>query len=201
MPNFNDTYYEFYEWNREDSLTYIKKIPTIRINKLQMEIIHNNVINITKDELEKISNKTFTETGMIKYCLLLTDLEKVMVIKFNEQGISTEKSLLLLDEEESVIDECRDFELEVLDCEIIEKLDSVKFITRKESMIQECLLSEIKKLYKNKIYDEINYLYNELFNDNKNIHKKYQFLMDDITNNYSEKYNRLYNIIQLTHEQ
>ena len=31
ITNFNDTYYDFYEWNKKDKLTHFKKIPIINI--------------------------------------------------------------------------------------------------------------------------------------------------------------------------
>lgn len=64
--------------------------------------------------------------------------------------------------------------------------------------IRSSLINELNYLYKNKKYDEINYLYEELYNEKINIHDKYKFLIDDISNNYSSKYNKIYDIIKMT---
>ena len=31
LANFNETYYEFYEWNNKDELTHIKRLPIIKV--------------------------------------------------------------------------------------------------------------------------------------------------------------------------
>ena len=33
LANFNETYYEFFEWNNKDELTHIKKLPIIKVDK------------------------------------------------------------------------------------------------------------------------------------------------------------------------
>ena len=64
-------------------------------------------------------------------------------------------------------------------------------------MIRNYLLDNINNLYKNKDYDEINYLYYELFNKEMNIDNQYKFLVNEIENNFNNKYNKLYEIIKL----
>ncbi len=191
--------YEFYEWKKEDTLLTIQKIPILRTNKKKLEQISNNKIKISKLLLEKIDNKTTLENGKkIKYALLITDLSRVIALEFNNCGEVIKSSNLLLDEEEAVIDECLDYKEEKFDFEILKSYSQMEFLTREERKIRNNLLSELKYMYSQKNYDEINYLYAELYNDKITIHKKYAFLVNDIKNNYSQKYNKLYDIIKLT---
>lgn len=199
--NFSDyeRYYEFYEWKREDNLLTIEKIPIIKINRDNMELIINNKIKINKEILGKIENKTILSNGeKLKYVVLFTDLSKVIAIEFNNQGEFIKSSGLLLDEEEAVIDECLNYKELDLEFDILNSFQKTEFLTREEKNVKNSLIMELKYLYKNKNFDEINYLYEELYNEKMSIHKKYDFLINDIENNFNSKYHKLYDIIKLT---
>ena len=195
----NERILEFYEWMKEDDLSTIAKIPIIRINRFQMNDILNNKISITKTFLKKYENKTLLDDGsLLKYSFLVTDLSKVIALEFSSNGEVIRRSSLLLDEEEAVIEESLDYQEEELNYKIIRNYLKFDFLTRDERKIRSSLINELNYLYKNKKYDEINYLYEELYNEKINIHDKYKFLIDDISNNYSSKYNRIYDIIKMT---
>ena len=195
----NERILEFYEWMKEDVLSTIAKIPIIRINRFQMNDILNNKISVTKTFLKKYENKTLLDDGsLLKYSFLVTDLSKVIALEFSNNGEVIRRSSLLLDEEEAVIEESLDYQEEELNYKIIRNYLKFDFLTRDERKIRSSLINELNYLYKNKKYDEINYLYEELFNKKINIHDKYKFLIDDISNNYSSKYNKIYDIIKMT---
>lgn len=199
--NFNDCsdLFEFYEWSNKDKILNVDKIPIIRISKIQMSDIFEKRIRINKSFLNKLKNKTIiSEYITLKYCLLVTDLNRVIALKFDEDGEVVESSSLLFDEEDAVIDECLNFKEEVLDYEVLGTYKDKVFLTRYEKIIRDELLIKLKNLYENKFYDEIDYLYEELFDDKKNVHEKYEFLIKNIENNYEDKYNKLYDIIKLT---
>ena len=195
----NERILEFYEWMKEDVLSTIAKIPIIRINRFQMNDILNNKISVTKTFLKKYENKTLLDDGsLLKYSFLVTDLSKVIALEFSSNGEVIRRSSLLLDEEEAVIEESLDYQEEELNYKIIRNYLKFDFLTRDERKIRSSLINELNYLYKNKKYDEINYLYEELYKKKINIHDKYKFLIDDISNNYSSKYNKIYDIIKMT---
>lgn len=195
----NERILEFYEWMKEDVLSTVAKIPIIRINRFQMNDILNNKISVTKTFLKKYENKTLLDDGsLLKYSFLVTDLSKVIALEFSSNGEVIRRSSLLLDEEEAVIEESLDYQEEELNYKIIRNYLKFDFLTRDERKIRSSLINELNYLYKTKKYDEINYLYEELYNEKINIHDKYKFLIDDISNNYSSKYNRIYDIIKMT---
>ena len=198
--NFNDykDVYDFYEWEKSDNYTYVEKIPIFVVNSFQMEEILFSRIKISNTLLSSISNKTILENGIISYSFLVTNREKVIGLKFNNNGELVEVSNLLLDEEDAVIEEVDDFDIDYLDYEIIDIVSNNLFLTRKDRFIRNYLLKEIDILYKNNNYDEINYLYYEIFNDNCSIHNKYKLLVNGIKNNYTEDYSKLYNTIKLS---
>ena len=196
--NYNKDYLEFYEWQRDDNIININKVPIIKINSMQYEEIITNKIKVTDELLKKINNKTRIDRGFIKYSLLITDDNYVTALKFDEKGIVIEKSKLLFDEEIAILEEVNDLNMEFIDYEVLEKNTKELFLTRKERMIKELLLKEINSLFINKKYDEIDYLYKEIFSKDKRIYEEYRLLIDSINNHFNEKYLKLYEIIKLT---
>lgn len=201
MLNFCDCgrCFDFYEWTKKDDIINVQKMPVIRINRFQMNDILNNKIKITEELLKRVFNKTLLENGKIlQYVFLVTDLSKVLALEFKSNGEVNRSSTLLLDEEDSVIEECLEYDEETIEYTIISHYSDYDFLTREERVIRSNLLLELEDLYNNKKYDEIRYLYEELYDADINIHEKYKFLMTDIKNNFSSKYHKLYDIIRLT---
>lgn len=195
----SDNLLEFYEWKKRDNLTTIQKMPIFKITRYQMDDILNNRIKINEEIFNRVKNKTIVVDGdNLKYSFLVTDLNRVVALDFSSDRVLKRSSCLLLDEEEDVIDECADYEVDDFNYEIVCSYKKQLFLTREEKNIREKLLLELKSLYEKKDYDEINYLYEELYTEKMSVRRKYLFLVDEITNNYDSKYNKLYDIIKLT---
>ena len=58
LLNFNDMLYDFYDWNVNDNILHIRKIPLIQISKKQLNDIKENEVEFDIEFLEKIKNKT-----------------------------------------------------------------------------------------------------------------------------------------------
>ena len=200
--NFTDIYssLEFYEWNKNDQYVYIEKIPIYVVNDTSMKDISNSLIKIDKELLNEIHNKTYTNKNKLEYTVLVTDRVRVIALMFNRDGLLIKKSSLLIDEEDAVIDDILDSNLDVFNYEVISKIETNTFFTRNEREIKSNLLGEINYLYKNKEYDELNYLYYEIYSNNVSIKDKYNKLLDIINNNNFDKIKYLYEIIKLTKE-
>lgn len=188
--------YDFFEWDKKDLLTYIEKIPIIKINTKELKEIVTHQFQISKELLKKIENKTFSSNGILPFTLLITDGLKVMAFSFDEKGIVKEKSNLLPDEEDAVILESEELKKEKISYHLLKKY-SLSFLTRKEQKMQKILLNKIEKLYEEKKEDEIDYLYQEYFSTKKSVKEEYQQLIENIKNHFEEKYESLYEIIQL----
>lgn len=197
--NFQDIFHsiEFYEWKKDDAFTYIKKIPIVCVHTLQLNELYHSVFRISHEKLEEISHKTFTSTGTLSYALLITDYQRVFAFLFDESGLSIKRSSLLLDEESAVMEEAMDFSLEELSFEKIDSISYCCFLTRNEKKIQGYLLHKLQSLYQEEKYDEIRYLYYEVFQKPQNIHKQYTVLIDSIQNHFSSEFYSLYDILQL----
>jgi len=188
----------FYEWNSSDKFTNIEKIPIYRITDIGMNEINSHLIKIDNSLLLSIKNKTVCKKGTIKYSLLVTDMNRVVGLKFDEDGLLIEKSNLLIDEEDVVIEEASLLDLDIFNYELLDSFDNELFLTRSEKTMKNSLLNEINSLYENGMFDEINYLYYEVFNETKNIHNKYLDLVKIINEgNYIEE---LFEVVKMAKE-
>ena len=204
LLNFSDTerIVEFFEWNNNDSIDHIKRIPLIRISSNAFnELINNNII-VEKEFLDKIKDLTlmYKKTKNLEYAVLITDLNKVIAFEFNKEGKIIAKSGLLLDEEEEIIEESYDLKEENLNYKIESKINNNIFLTREEQKKQKYLLLELDNIVKENNKNKLNFLYHEIFlKDKLTFEEKYLKLKEDIEKNYTSKYNNLYEIVRLTY--
>ena len=194
--------HEFFEWNIDDEIEHIKRIPLYRVSSKSLgEILTHNII-LNKEFLNEIKDKTlsYKKTSNLEYSVLLTDLNKIIALEFNSSGNIIARSNLLLDEEEEIIEEAYEVAEENIMYILDKKIDKENFLTRKEQKHQKYLIQEINYLYKVKLYDKLNYLYEELYSKDKlSIDKKYERIKEDITSNYNDRHNNLYEIVRLTY--
>ena len=99
---------EFYEWNLEDDLEHIKKMPIIRISESFLKDLLTSKIKIDKSFLSKIKYKTesyfHNEIDVIDYAVIVTTLRKALALELDNEGNVMYKSNLLIDEEEEVLE-------------------------------------------------------------------------------------------------
>ena len=143
--NLNNEFIEFYEWNKNDYLTHVRKIPIFKIdNKTMKKIKIGNKIQNYKF-IASIKNKccTFGKNNR-NYLTLLCNEEKVIGISLNQKGYIKEISDLLIDEEDYILDSYNKFAFIKLD--IIENNKNyINFLTRNEKEKLKTVKKEIKK--------------------------------------------------------
>ena len=199
LLNFNDDFYEFYEWEKGDNIYHIKKVPIIKVESEFIENILSKEIEISKDLLNLIMNKTEVFEGKrikyLKYCCLFTDGYKVIGVNIVENSIKL--SDMLLDESVDALDIAKRCDFLDIAYNIVGDKNINYFDTRREIKIKNNLISEINSIYKDKKYDKLKYLYFEYFNKNiDDIDTIYNDLinsMDKINN----KHYKLYELLKL----
>lgn len=181
---------EFYEWKEDDLIEHIKKVPLFKVSKTLIEDLFTNKLQLDITILPKIRNKAICyfngETKQIPYLVLLSDGRKCFAIELDNKGNTLYKSSLLLDEEEEVLEMTE----ELVEMPIGYKKTKIKNnkdqLTRFEKDNQKFLLRELDKIKNNK--EEINYLYEEYFDNNlTSIDDKFNTLKDNVyigSNNY-----------------
>jgi hypothetical protein len=188
--NFNTELYDFFDWNSNDNMIHIKKIPIYRVSTKVLNDMRLRQIKIEKNRLEEIDNKTELFSRLkntsLKYAALFTDTEDVLALTFDRQGNSVQRSKLLIDED-----------IEVLECSSRYKLVNIRYTskkalhindleTRRQRNVDQTIFKELSKLYKSKNYETLEYLYYELFNQKeRNINIVYSKLKKCI-----KKYNK-----------
>lgn len=174
---------EFYEWKEDDLIEHIKKVPLFKVSKTLIEDLFTNKLQLDITILPKIRNKAICyfngETKQIPYLVLLSDGRKCFAIELDNKGNTLYKSSLLLDEEEEVLEMIE----ELVELPIGYKKTKIKNnkdqLTRFEKDNQKFLLRELEKIKDNK--EEINYLYEEYFDNNlTSIDDKFNTLKDNV---------------------
>lgn len=177
LVNFKKIPYEFYEWNKEDDVKHVKKMPSIKVSDSTLYDIFYNDAVVSKNFLDQIKDKTEIFFGRtikkVKYACVIYNDDVALSILLNDNGEIIGKSKLLFDEEEDVLKD--DVSLKEIDYEVIKKSKKISGLTRRETKIVLLLSKYLDKIHESKKNDEIKYMYFECFNtmeeDNEKAYK------------------------------
>ena len=192
LLNFNDYAYDIFEWNKEDKITHIRKIPLIKTKNTTLYNLVNNKIKFSEKFLKKIYQKAEDiNHKKIDYAFLCTDGKMVVAILIEKNKVKY--SQLFQAEEEEVLEfsfnlKKIDIEYQILSNNII---DYKK--TRNEQYMKKFIYSQLKKI---KDIDKINFLYLECFN--KKSDNALNDLYYELDNNYENIYIKLYKLLKST---
>lgn len=169
LLNFNEKYYDFYDWNKNDNILHVKKIPIYNVkDNVLKNIVYDKVV-LDKEFLVNIKDKTEVfskrEIEKIKYSCLLCGEEKIVGVLFNEYGNVVGKSDLLVDEYNDIL-ESREKNNYIDINYILEEIkNNIDFNTRLEIERKKYIKKELNKLGN----EELSYIYYERFlKENKN---------------------------------
>ena len=168
LVNWNTILYDFYEWEINDEITHIRKIPIFKVNTNILLELERSKICIDSEFLSKIYRRgeIFTNKNIksLDYISLFSDGESVLAIKFNETGTSIAKSKLLIDEEEEVLEVVLRMPESQINYNII-KEEVIYFKTRKEIERENYLKKQLHNLKKEDSIEKLKYLYYECFDE------------------------------------
>lgn len=166
LLNFNTVAYDFFEWNHTDKVTHIRKIPLLKISTDKLSMILNYDIKFESEFLEKIKGKTEAFCGKtinnIEYACIFSDGESALAIMYKNNCLL--KSKLLVDEEEDVLSICRKVTLQDITLKKCKKTMDNYFKTRKQLDSEKYIQKQLKKIYYDKNYETLRYMYYECFN-------------------------------------
>ncbi len=197
LLNFNKELIQFYEWEENDNIKCIRKIPLIKVNASFINDILTNKIKAEENLLKEIENKAeLYDEDLNEYnkIAILTDGLRAYGYSFNNNEISS----LLVDEEKEIlrlankmIEETYLYKVEIYNYR------NNELLTRKEKEIKNNLIKEFNNLYRNKKEEKLNYYYYEYFNKTPNdIENVYNSLIKS-TKNINTKHYQLYEIINM----
>lgn len=167
LLNFNDNYFDFYDWNKLDNITEIRKIPIFKINSEDMYKIKNNYVIFDNEFKIKLKNKTEYFVGRsikLMSAFLLTDGIDVIGIKL---GNNVLYSSLQIDEELDILEELN-INTTHIKYDIIKDKKIDAFKTRYQIEQEKVIKDKIKDILKENNIPKIKYIYYECFNKKEN---------------------------------
>ena len=201
--DFQKEYYDFYEWNKNDNIFHMRKIPILKINEKKFNEIKNNIVQISKATTKLYNFKTaerFKQNNItkMKYTIIISTENQAMGIKINKNGIIQLKSSLLPDEQDDVIEIIKFQNDAKLEYKIIKNNKNNNFKTRFEIENENFIYNELDKVYEQKNIQKLNYIYLECFNKQEpNIDLAYKKLKSEISKT-NENFKKIYNIFKMT---
>ena len=203
LLNFQDVYYDFFEWNEEDEIVHIKKIPIFLISRSSYVDMKNYNVKVSKEFISSVYNKCESfnhyRRGGLFGAFIVSDEDEAMAIKFNKDGYLIARSSLIFDESDDISRAAGNLEETKISYEVIGNGAENTFLTRFERASAKENLEKLKVLFDKKDFDKINYLYLECFNslcDDKG--KVYHRLCNEIKShgNAFEKINGFFRILE-----
>ena len=200
LLNFQDNYYMFYEWDEDDTIEYVKKIPLIHVDSKTILNMISKVLVVDKEFLKKIENKTkLKQNNYLKYTSIFSDGKNALSLEFNDDGVVINKSSLILEDELSVNEFMYNVVISKIDYEIKDKVKVTKE-TRQELKIKKLIKLEVEKMYQNKENSKLKYIYLEWFNKlEDNINLMYQNMLNKLNDKLTEKEYSIYELIKLSY--
>lgn len=197
----DDVPYNFFEWNKNDDIMHLKKIPVFKINTNDLKNFLSFNIKVGEEFLKDIENKTEGyDKNLIKYMALFTDNNNSLVLEFNEDGNVIARSKLLLEEQLDLMEiaySLKRITINYKKLDLINQNDELRQIKE----LKHFLNLEIKTLYENNNLSKLRYLYNEVFNqDNKDLLSIYEDLKKEINRQFNENHLKLFDIIKLSYK-
>lgn len=204
LVNFNDKeVYDFYEWNQNDNIEHLRKIPIFKVNFKTLKDFKEYNIVIDKIFLKNIKNKTEVFSNKlinyIEYSAIFTDSSDLVIMEFDNNGKNIFKSSMLLDELEDTLEESEMLEETKILYSRKNKISNNEFMTRNEKTVLNYIKKEINYLTKVKHYDKLKYLYFEWYNKKENdINKIISGLHKILEIEFNSKHRKLFDLIKFS---
>ncbi len=188
--NFQNNYYDFFEWRKEDKIVNYSKLPLYKVSNKDLLNLKYNKITVENDLIKKI--KESSKSKKIK--CLVSNGSSTIALLFDDNGNLLKRSSLIFEEEEEANDYAKKL-----------PITNIKYKENIKVNITNKLRIEIEK--KDTLIEYINnttnpltlkYLYFEYFDKEcNNINTIKSELLKEINKDWTIKQNNLYNIINI----
>lgn len=161
--NFNETLYDFFEWNSSDTLTHVRKIPIFKVSNDVFIDILSNIVKISDTILNRIKDKTdvYGKKNKSFTACLIRNEDNIIALKFNDEGLSKYISNIVVEEELDIL-EIKVNTTKVFEYEIINPRKNL-LTTRYDSINKTYIEKQLNSLNVKKDKEKIKYLYFEYF--------------------------------------
>lgn len=198
LSNFNQELYDFYDWNKNDNFTHLRKVPSFRVSKEVLVDLMFKKVKIKGNLLKLIKDKTqvFTKEGVdvIEYCFIVSDSVNSLGVILDEDGVIYKRSKFLVSEELEINKCLKTSKIYNVEYNLLSSKTHYSNMTRNEEKVTNLILSELELIMDST--DKIDYLYYEWFNTNKG-KNKYKKLVSSIKSSYTSKHEYILELLNL----
>lgn len=192
--------YEFYEWEEEDNVEFIKKIPLFRVS---LDCLKDTLKYKTKFDsslVEQIKEKTIVKGSTESLnTFLISDSKNTLALEVNEEGKVISRSKLLPSDELNISEIMFTMRESTLHYEKLEKYPRITTL-RQERKIKKLIQQEIDTLYEENNTSKLKYLYYEWFNkNNENMEEIYKEMTSSLQKEYNDNLSIVYDFIKLSY--
>ena len=202
LGNFDENYLEFYEWEKNDPFTLIKKVPLVRINNKDMLDLLTYKIQIKNSWLEKYKEKTTLKNSKEKPLIILFSSTKTSILlEFDENGKFMYCSKLLVEDENN----CNEYAYSMKEISVpyekLEKLETRKEF-RKALEDKKVLKTELKMLEEENNLEKCQFIYYEWFGFLENdFNKMIKDCKKELEKDYNLKMHQIAELVKLTYRE
>lgn len=198
LSNFNQELYDFYDWDKNDNFTHLRKVPSFRVSKEVLVDLMFKKVKIKGNLLKLIKDKTqvFTKEGVdvIEYCFIVSDSVNSLGVILDEDGIIYKRSKFLVSEELEINKCLKTSKIYNVEYNLLSSKKHYSNMTRNEEKVTNLILNELELIMDST--DKIDYLYYEWFNTNKG-KNKYKKLVSSIKSSYTSKHEYILELLNL----
>lgn len=198
LSNFNQELYDFYDWDKNDNFTHLRKVPSFRVSKEVLVDLMFKKVKIKGNLLKLIKDKTqvFTKEGVdvIEYCFIVSDSVNALGVILDEDGIIYKRSKFLVSEELEINKCLKTSKIYNVEYNLLSSKTHYSNMTRNEEKVTNLILNELELIMDST--DKIDYLYYEWFNTNKG-KNKYKKLVSSIKSSYTSKHEYILELLIL----
>ena len=194
LGNFSEYILKFYEWESNDDIVNIKKIPFIKISKEDMRVLLSYSVILEMDNIVK-NNKDKTN-----YLLFSTGCDALMV-ELNQEGKIIYYSSLLIEDELEVNELAHSMNTIKLKFKV---LDKIKILSdyRQGEKAKNLIFHELKKIKDNDNKDECLYYYYEWFHvSTDDYDKAIKKMFLEIKKTFNKDMERIEKLIRLSYKE
>lgn len=198
LSNFNQELYDFYDWDKNDNFTHLRKVPSFRVSKEVLVDLMFKKVKIKGNLLKLIKDKTqvFTKEGVdvIEYCFIVSDSVNALGVILDEDGVVYKRSKFLVSEELEINKCLKTSKIYNVEYNLLSSKTHYSNMTRNEDKVTNLILNELELIMDST--DKIDYLYYEWFNTNKG-KNKYKKLVSSIKSSYTSKHEYILELLNL----
>lgn len=194
LGNFSEYILKFYEWESDDDIVNIKKIPFIKISKEDMRVLLSYSVIL---EMESIVRNSKDKTN---YLLFSTGCDALMV-ELNQEGKIIYYSSLLIEDELEVNELAHNMNTIKLKFKVLDKIKSLSDYRQGEKA-KNLIVHELKKIRDNDNKDECLYYYYEWFHvSTDDYDKAIKKMFLEIKKPFNKDMERIEKLIRLSYKE